>query len=178
MIINIKFFMFIFCIHSISKYLINNFNLNMGQLLPLPERIPRPTPNQINELKNLGIEVNIEEKDEKGNPCMYVQYTLPVGWKMVDKSWREDLPDYYIVDIESKARVSISGSWKGSYDNKLRLSILKNPIILKPDEGKLIPSETSNYAMLGKFAEALDPLGRPAEPLSADRKPDFIPHKI
>ena len=124
----------------------------MGQPLPLPERIPVPSQKTLTAMTACGIQLDQESQS------VYREYTLPTGWKMVDNSWRQDLPEYYIVDELGLTRFCISGSWKGSYDNELRISTVHEPKLLKRREEELIPSETSNAAMIGKFAEALDPV--------------------
>lgn len=123
---------------------------------------------------DLGITVDLEVKTS-GNPPKYVEYTLPPGWKMVDDSWRADLPDYFIVDENDMKRVSVRGSWKEMYDNHLTISIVQKPEKLVRKNTPLIPSETDTTAVVCKFAEALDPLKRPAEPLVTHRTGDFVP---
>lgn len=60
----------------------------MGQPLPLPERIPLPRkPEDVEKLELYGIV--FKNKDKK-----YVEFTLPEGWKLVDNSWRSDLPEW------------------------------------------------------------------------------------
>lgn len=129
----------------------------MGQPLPLPERIPRPdSKKQMAELEEAG--VILEDSTER-----YVGYTMPKGWKMVDDSWREDLPQFYIVDDKNMARFSIHGSWKGTYDNALTLTTVDTPRLFerRNRDQSLIPSETSDGALVGKFAEAADPFYAP-----------------
>lgn len=150
----------------------------MGQVLPLPSRIPRPNAKQLEKLHALGIKPDLEETEENKKEtrlCKYVRYTLPEGWKMVDNSWREDLPDFYIVDSTLKGRVHISGAWKGSYDNELRLYVLDEPKILELRNEPLIPSETSDSALVVKFAEVFDPLQRKGEQLRAERQEEYRP---
>lgn len=127
----------------------------MGQPLPLPKRIPRPTGKVLTAMNECGITIDIQSEDE------YVTYSLPSGWRMVNDSHREDLPEYHIVDDKNMVRCSITGAWKGTYDNKLHLSWTKEPYEFEARHGKMIPSETNGAALVGKFAEALDPLNRP-----------------
>ena len=102
----------------------------MGQPLPLPEKIPRPTDAQNESLKQMGIIVDLDGQDPDVTPP-YVTYKLPNEWKIVNRSWRNDLPIYYIVDDQNKRRVSICGAWKGTYDNELNMYILSD---LKNDD--------------------------------------------
>src|SRR5947207_1455911 len=124
----------------------------MGQPLPLPERIPNVHGEQRYKLSAMGIE--IVDTDNQ-----YVHYKLPVGWKMVDSSWRQDLPDFFIIDDKNMTRVSIHGAWKGTYDNRLELTILEGKHIKlyeSPKDTTVEASQTGN--IMGQFAEALDPL--------------------
>ena len=135
----------------------------MGVPMPLPERIPMPNDEQHLLLKSMGIEIIVPENDTEQKQ-QYVKYKLPEGWKMVDSSWRRDLPDFYIIDDESKKRISIFGSWKGSYDNELRLRILRDDQIelyVPPKDDTVEASETSNQNIIGQFAEAMDSQKRP-----------------
>lgn len=133
----------------------------MGQVLPLPRRIPNPNAEQKLQLKEMGIETEQECDDTaSGDPPKkdYVTYTLPAGWKMVNNSWREDLPDFFIIDENKMKRVSIRGSWKETYDNDIRLCILKGKDIelFVPRNKPALPSETTAVALMGK---ALDTIG-------------------
>jgi len=119
----------------------------MGQTLPLPERIPKPNTKTLTEMKVCGIIV--EDADEE-----YVTYTLPKGWKMVDSSWREDLPDFYIIDSSDMKRFCISGSWKGTYDNKLNIRSVKQEKYESP-KSTPIPSETSGPVLYNKLETAI-----------------------
>ena len=100
---------------------------------------------------------------EPGNDgCVF--YTLPSGWQMVDASWRADLPYFYILDNDKMKRVNISGSWKGVYDNKLRMEIKTDLPFEKyvvPESNIIEESQTSIGNMAGTFAEAFDPQHRP-----------------
>jgi len=94
----------------------------------------------------------------------YVHYKLPIGWKTVDNSWRQDLPEFLIIDNNNMTRVSISGAWKGAYDNHLTLIILEGKQIKlyeSPNDTTVEASQTSNANLMGQFAEAFDPLHRP-----------------
>lgn len=130
----------------------------MGQLLPLPERIPAPTGSQKFQLSEMGILILDDQNPSTNPPPEYVRYSLPTGWKMVDKSWRQDLPNFVIVDTDDMIRVTIQGSWKGSYDNTLDMCVNNTPYekLVRPTE-EVIPSETD----LAAFTERVDPLNRP-----------------
>ena len=139
----------------------------MGQPLPLPERIPKPSPKDETELNQMGI--TIGESETK-----YVTYTMPEGWRMVDDSWREDLPEFYILDTEDMKRVSIYGQWKGYGSDRLRLSIIDEPDkYVKPDTDVIEESETSNANLVAMFAASIDPFNRPAVEAEVTRDPDF-----
>lgn len=125
----------------------------MGQPLPLPAKIPRPTTGQQGKLENMGIQTHTENDAQQ-----YVTYTLPDGWRMVDCSVRADMPEFDIVDIEKNIRVVIEGCWKGSYDNKLNMHIQSEPYSKyeEPSEKKdPIPSQTDGPALLNKFEDAI-----------------------
>ena len=94
--------------------------------------------------------------------------------KTVDNSYRQDLPEFHIIDNTNMVRFTITGSWKGSYDNKLTIHKVSNSYEFKPHESELIPSETNDFAIAGKFGEALDPQHRPAPKLKSTRQADFI----
>jgi hypothetical protein len=146
----------------------------MGQVLPLPERIPRPNPNTdegkkiIKAFNKFGIE--FEDTQE-----LYITYKLPNGWRTIDDSRREDLPQYYIVDDTNMVQFFIGGSWKGTYDNNLYMEQVDFPYTFesKNKTAPLIPSETSNTVVMGKMCEAIDSLHRPANPHTAQRKLDY-----
>jgi hypothetical protein len=92
--------------------------------------------------------------------CDYVRYTLPQGWRMVDNSFRQDLPEFYIIDADNMKRVSISGAWKGAYDNDLSLHVLKGDSIKAykaPAEEMIEASETSNGNLMVMFGNAMTP---------------------
>lgn len=92
----------------------------MGQVLPLPERIPPPTQSQAEQLESMGVVVAPKEDG-------YCPYTLPSGWSIKDCSERSDLPIFKIVDQERNIRVVIDGAWKGTYDNDLSMKICDAP---------------------------------------------------
>lgn len=133
----------------------------MGLALPLPERIPAPKGDQEKQLNEMGIAI-ISDRGDDG--CVF--YALPSGWQMVDASWRADLPYFYILDNDRMKRVSISGSWKGAYDNNLRMEIKTEPPFEKyvaPPSNIIEESQTSVGNIAGTFAEALDIQHRPSE---------------
>jgi hypothetical protein len=96
----------------------------MGQTCPLPERIPKPTDQQLNIMINWGITFN--DLDNEQNK-LYVPYSLPDGWKIVDQRHRHDLPCSYIIDEKCMKRCVIDGAWKGTYDNYLNLRLYSYP---------------------------------------------------
>lgn len=98
-----------------------------------------------------GIQLDLDGENK------YITYTLPEDWDIVDETeFREDMPDWYIVDNNMNKRVSISGVWKGTYDNRLTLSICEEPWEKHVSKTRdPAPSETSPAAIAGKFADAL-----------------------
>uniref|UniRef100_A0A6C0C6X5 Uncharacterized protein n=1 Tax=viral metagenome TaxID=1070528 RepID=A0A6C0C6X5_9ZZZZ len=131
---------------------------NMGQPLPLPERIPLPDDEDMLEFKKMGIEIVPEDP-----PQQYVKYKLPIGWKTVDSSYRQDLPCFYIIDHENMKRISIHGAWKGTYDNELSLHVLSEiESYVSPANKKIGVSQTSDTKIMGNFMACIDPLKRPS----------------
>ena len=155
----------------------------MGQPLPLPERIPNPMTHQLVSLNQMGINIIKDLKNDTKTLMPYVKYTLPEGWRMVCESWRQDLPVYYIVDDSDMRRVKVSGCWKGTYDNSLRLCILEGVDITKyePSEDKRMESsKTDAIALIPEFLEAVVPgydLNQPTRdsPKSIPRPLEFTP---
>ena len=154
----------------------------MGQTIPLPERIPKPTKEQKKLFDEWGIKL-ILENSENGEvkKSRYQRYTLPEGWKMVDASWRQDLPCFHIVDDNSMIRATCSGSWKGAYDNEIRLRVYKEKdweLYVKPIKDEIVASEFSDQNILGQFAEAMDPLKRPYEKtVTVTREDEYMPRE-
>jgi hypothetical protein len=148
----------------------------MGQPLPLPQRIPRLNLESDEGKKLLQALSNVGITLEESTEC-YVRYTMPSSWKMVDDSLRQDLPRFHMVDEKNLIHFTVSGSWKGSYDNKLQLIQVEPPRLFesKNQNEPLIPSETSDEELLGRFAEVFDPLHRPPtnNALSAQRQADY-----
>lgn len=151
----------------------------MGQPMPLPERIPRPrTDKQAEQLAAMGLTWCAEECDAKtGRPVSYVQYTLPDGWRMVDRSRRSDLPDFAIVDSDEMIRITIAGSWKGTYDNELRLRVEDGTARFMPETEPMQYEPSGEQRFAGRMAQALDPQRRPAasHPSVAERHDDYVP---
>lgn len=125
----------------------------MGQALPLPKRIPKPTAFQLKQLNSCGIIV-------EDSTSAYVTYTLPEEWKMVDNSSRIDLPNYCIVDNLGMVRFTVTGAWKGSYDNDLILNYIKDPYAFNPVKNHVY-TETGPGHEIGILGQVLDPLHRP-----------------
>lgn len=99
----------------------------MGPACPLPERIPLPNDELLNMMIADGIVINQDDITTPSGDAKFVTYSLPSGWSIVDKSWRVDLPNYYIIDSCRMTRYYIHGAWKGSYDNELYISKITNP---------------------------------------------------
>lgn len=119
----------------------------MGQPMPLPERIPRPTNEVMEKMEKAGICFPDEENE---NQLAYIKYSLPVGWRLVDDSEREDFPRWQCVDKEDMVRFTVSGVWKGTYDNELMLYWLDQPYLW---EGRKIPTVKD---VPGHLQESLD----------------------
>ena len=128
---------------------------SLSSSLPLPERIPNPEPEVKTRMEECGITIESSE-------AVYVSYDLPSGWKLVDQSDRADLPQFYIVDTEDKGRFKISGSWKGTYDNELKIYIVASPEVITPMTTVSTPSETNGktIAQLATSAIAKDVIER------------------
>ena len=96
----------------------------MGQPLPLPQRIPAPDDYtcklMIEKGFTIGDAIDIEHKS-------FVTYTMPEGWKFINNSWRQDLPQWEFVCPDGLVHFSVNGAWKGSYDNDITLSALMIP---------------------------------------------------
>ena len=120
-----------------------------GKPLPLPRRIPRPSNAVSEKLQSCNIIVNDNPKSE------YLTYTLPDGWKMVDDSWREDLPEFRIIDHQEMIHFTISGAWKGTYDNKIEIYTVETPTKYMKRYEKIIPSETKGEVLVGKILDAV-----------------------
>lgn len=124
----------------------------MGAACPLPERIPIPSNECAQKMTSDGIVLNNAENSER-----YITYVLPTGWDIVDCSWREDLPIWHIVDQNDMKRYSVTGSWKGTHDNVLKIRICPGDEKIKRTTEPAEPSETSPAALAARVAEALDP---------------------
>lgn len=123
----------------------------MGQVLPLPEKIPKPTAEQQSKLQQYGI--TVENTTEP-----YCGISLPDTHTMHDNSFREDLPEWYILRKgTNKACACIHGSWKVSYDNQIRLIVYDNEQEIERRGKPPIPSETSSAAILQKAVSTGDP---------------------
>jgi hypothetical protein len=151
----------------------------MGQALPLPKRIPRPTRQQERALGAMGIQCDMEEKNEDGQHQLYVRYTLPTGWRMVDQSHRSDLPNFVIIDAGDMIRCRVRGSWKGGYDNELYLKVEDGTDKFIPPQEAIEYSEPSQVTVLASLAEAYDPYHAPRDPApkTCERLPDYTPGK-
>ena len=121
----------------------------MGAACPLPERIPIPSDKCAQKMKSDGIVLNNAKNSER-----YITYVLPTGWDMVDCSWREDLPIWHIVDQNDMKRYSITGAWKGAYDNALEIHDCPGD---EKIERTIEPAEPSETSPAARVAEAVDP---------------------
>lgn len=135
--------------------------------LPLPQRIPKPTNETKEALNSCGIQVNDESDQE------YVTYSLPGGWRTVDNSFMAEYPEFYIVDNNNMVKFKIYGSWKGNYENYLRILTIDKPYEFKPRQEKIIPSRTDTAAVMGTFLQAIDEEHRPPVSVPPKRKEDY-----
>lgn len=125
----------------------------MGQVLPLPEKIPRPNSEQTTQLSKYGI--SVVSADDKQR---YVEVVLPEIYIMHNNSFQEDIPDWYILRKgTNKACAQIYGAWKGTYDNELKLYVYDEEKTIKIRETAPEPSETNEKALLQQAAETGDP---------------------
>lgn len=92
----------------------------MGQIFPLPERIPKPDIILANQMINWGFKLRDDGKE-------YIEYDMPNGWKLVDKSSMYDIPDFYFVDQNKMAKIRIHGIWRGDYYNELEIMLEGEP---------------------------------------------------
>jgi hypothetical protein len=87
-------------------------------VLPLPDRIPRPSGEILDAFNVCGILLLLEENTEAD----FVDYKLPKGWTMIDKSTNEGQPNFHIVDQDSCVRFTITGVWTGLPGSELHLT--------------------------------------------------------
>lgn len=124
----------------------------MGQALPLPERIPMPSQKDKEQLLLMGFSFYEEENT-------YIGVNLPEGFRWHNDSLREDIPVWYVVDQYGLSVLCVSGGWKGSYDNCLRIRVYDTPKLVefsRPRNQSYAgskPSETSGDVL---FCTALD----------------------
>lgn len=117
--------------------------------LPLPERIPRPNSKVQDRLAALGLKVGA-----CGEDTPYVPIDLGDDFEWVDKSYREDIPTWYIVNKKTRAAVvRVSGTWKGTHDNKLRGEVCEDGFDVVIDKKSPAPIPSVNTA-----ADAVDTL--------------------
>lgn len=141
-----------------------------SQPLPLPLRVPIPTSQILNELKQVGVILNndaisVSSRSTYKSNGQYVTYSLPTGWQMVNDSEREDIPWYYLLDQEKKKRFRIQGQWKGYDSDYLMWFIEENPKVYTRTSNTMEQSQTSDHALTLKLMEHLDPLKRSSFPL-------------
>lgn len=67
---------------------------------------------------------------------------------MHDNSYRADIPIWYIIQTDTRAAVaSIRGTWKETYDNKLKLEVYDVPTLVTLRDETPEPCETSPQAL-------------------------------
>lgn len=98
---------------------------NMGNTIPLPDEIPVPNKQQSKELEKMGI--RIERGDSETHTKGYVKCLLPVGWSWKNDTQYDYAQDWKLIDPNNQVRILVVGCWKGMYDNKLYLSVSKEP---------------------------------------------------
>lgn len=115
----------------------------MGNSLPLPAKVPVPTPQQATQLLKYNITVDAPVAEQK-----YGKINLPPQFKMHDNSYRADIPIWYIIQTDTRAAVaSIRGTWKETYDNKLKLEVYDVPTLVTLRDETPEPCETSPQAL-------------------------------
>jgi hypothetical protein len=107
----------------IKKDLFENFPI-MGQPLPLPERIPRPSDDILCEMNKFGISIHDDPTDGYEGRDLFVKYTLPAGWNMVNGSKTTSSIKYFIMDENNKAHFQITGAWGNFLGDELDIEIL------------------------------------------------------
>lgn len=120
----------------------------MGQLLSLPQKIPSPNQECREEMIKNGFQFSYGDEGKD-----FISYQLPKGWKIVNHSWTQDLPEWYFLDSENMKRFIIFGSPKETYDSKLKINIIKNPEIYQTRETEALHCETSVSNLLTKAIE-------------------------
>ena len=76
--------------------------------VPFPRLIPRPLIDDREKFKAMGIDLDIDQCEHL---CRFVEYQLPRGWKVVDKSVTIEDPNFYFVDSDGNNRVRFHGFW-------------------------------------------------------------------
>jgi hypothetical protein len=93
----------------------------MGQAMPLPHQIPRPSNEDRKEMEAWGF--TFEATDEP-----YITFTLPDGWTFIEApDSSRSFPSWLFLDLDGRKRAEVEGVWKGSYDNELRICVLGEP---------------------------------------------------
>lgn len=101
----------------------------MGQsaVIPLPERIPEPSSELFETMKGLGFIFPNKKDMISMVDINYTKYTMPNGWRFIDRSKQPDEPNYVFIDQNNMTRICVHGTWRNSYDCKLYIISIKQP---------------------------------------------------
>ena len=100
----------------------------MDQILcPFPKMIPVPKDDLLLAMNECGIKTHGKTYKFNDSNEEFIEYTLPSGWHIINKSSRNDFLDYYFIDENRMVRFYICGIWKGFYDNRLFIYVIENP---------------------------------------------------
>ncbi len=121
----------------------------MGNQLPLPTRIPY-NENVMEKMKKDGFDII-------GN-SEFVEYKMPSGWSLIDKSERRDIPKWYFCDENGMSRYEIYGVWKETYDNEIKICRVSEPKKIERKDTLPLPCETSTIKLLSQLAESMQNL--------------------
>ena len=129
----------------------------MGASLPLPERVPLPSDADLVFFEGKGIKFMLETTTRCAGVSV-CPIELPAGWLLVDRSAREDLPNWVIIDGDDRIWASINGAWKGAYDNELSIDARDGTDRFVKPVADPIPAEHTPDALVATgLAIGLDP---------------------
>ncbi len=96
---------------------------NMENINPLPNLVPLPNNKDLSHLENLGL-CFLNRGPHQGTADIYTDFTYPDTWKFISiESSRPDISLWKLIDQDNYIHGSVSGAWKGTYDNDLHWSV-------------------------------------------------------
>lgn len=98
--------------------------MNAIYTCPLDKGAINPSRDQECYLQSLGFSF-----EPYPDTDIYKIINLPAGYKWIDRAWRKDKPDKYIVDKNGVAVVNVIGSWKETHDNELITKTYQHEVI-------------------------------------------------